>query len=146
MLILKQINFPNYFFFFHGWVQCIVFQAYHINNIHNGKFLLKIWATHSGFSQSELRYLDKCFLVVRAGYLRKQVSLHQTILWVLKQVLFMYKQIDFFFFLIIWSTLAAPFGLAHTEVWRPYNVFIGVSVWKRVRYCMAPSVSPFKLL
>lgn len=34
----------------------------------------------------------------------------------------------FFFFLIIWSTLAAPFGLAHTEVWRPYNVFIGVSV------------------
>lgn len=53
------------------------------------------------------------------------------------------NSIDFF---IIWSTSASPLGLAHTEVWRPYDVFIGVSVRKRVRYCMAPSVSPFKLL
>lgn len=110
---LETNQLPKLFiFFFHGWIQYIVFQAYHINNIHNGKFLLKIWATHSGFSQSELRYLDKCSFVVRAGCLRTQVSLHQIILWVFKQVLF-YVQANsiVFLFFLIWSTLTAPLGI-----------------------------------
>lgn len=36
--------------FFGVMGEFVVFQAHHIKNTHDGKFLLKIWATSSGFS------------------------------------------------------------------------------------------------
>ncbi len=113
---LETNQLPKLIFF--SWVNSvIVFRAYHINNIRNGKFLLKIWATHSGFSQSELRYLDKCSFVVRARCLRTQVSLHQILLWVFKQVIF-YVQANSIYFFFFWSILTAPLGFKWTLVLR----------------------------